>query len=227
MNRIKGAICFFTVTHISGKKYTHDICYCFHYPNRKYLSWFPPTGAQEAPPPACNATQRPPTKAVQAFCLFFYLSQPRIAFHASVNPLQRYFPQDLQPGIGLLNSTINKNCTVELHSCSCVLPFNSQFRKWSCSLDDVFLCQCIALCNFFPSPTSKWLWWKQADGSAPGARRHTPWHQLPGSYRQLGQRFPVFLMGRSKQQHCALTPLLFITHMKPDGETGAGNHTSG
>lgn len=49
MIRIKGAICFFTVMHISDKKYTHDICYYFHFPNRKYLSWFPPTAAQEGP----------------------------------------------------------------------------------------------------------------------------------------------------------------------------------
>lgn len=90
------------------------------------------------------------------------------------NPLQTHFCQDVQPGISLLNSTVNCNCTVELHTHSCVLPFKSQFRKWSCSLDDVFLCQCLVACHFFPSPTSEWLWQKPIDGNAPGIPRQTP-----------------------------------------------------
>lgn len=88
MTRIKGAICFSTVMHISDKMYTHDICHYFHFPNRKYLSWFPPTGAQAAPPPACNARGTPPTTALQAAAhsAFFPLSPP------SPNPAQLFMP---------------------------------------------------------------------------------------------------------------------------------------
>lgn len=113
------------------------------------------------------------------------------------NPLQTYFCQDIQPGISLLNSTINSSFTVELHTRSCALPFKSQFRKWSCSLDDVFLCQCLVACNFFPSSTSKSLWQKPIDGNAPGILRQVPQHQLQGCYRQLMQKFPFSLPGRS------------------------------